>query len=161
MKKRIVALLLIALYIFNLGSFSYATNLNATKYEVSNPEKRSYSTEDKAVLISGKAPSGTKINLYVYGTTDNTTDINNRKNFHLNNLPTDKEYILIKNEVVTSGNMGLFSKELNLVRGINKIVVNYNVNGVEPEEIIVYVYKRDRATIREPRISNLLKPLLK
>ncbi|NLL81074.1 MAG: hypothetical protein GX231_02055 [Tissierellia bacterium] len=161
MIKRIIACLLIAFSVLNFGTFAHATNIDATKYEISNPEKTSYSTEDKIILINGKAPSGTEITFDVYGTTDNTTDINKRKNFHLNNLPTDEEYILISNETVTSGNMGLFSKELDLVKGINKIVVDFNAEGVESVEIIVYVYNRVRTSIREPRLGNLLQPLLK
>ena len=36
--------------------------------------------------------------------------------------------------------MGLFSKELDLAKGINKIVVDFNTEGVDSVEIIVYVY---------------------
>ncbi|MDD2446901.1 MAG: hypothetical protein PHY91_04315 [Tissierellia bacterium] len=161
MIKKFIACLLIAMCIFNTGTFAHANNIDVTKYEVSNPEKTSYSTEDKIVLINGKAPSSTEITIDVYGTTDNTTDINKRKNFHLNNLPTEEEYILISNETVTSGNMGLFSKELDLAKGINKIVVDFNTEGVDSVEIIVYVYNRVRTNIREPRLGNLLQPLLK
>jgi hypothetical protein len=162
MIKRIIACFLIALSLMSFGTFAYATNVDASKYAILNPEKLTYSTEDKVILINGKAPSGTEITLDIYGTID-TADLR-KSNFDLNNLPSEEDYILITNNKVTSGNMGLFSKQLDLVKGINKIVIDYGVEGVEPVEIIVYVYNRDRTKVREPRISDIIqkpKPLLK
>jgi hypothetical protein len=162
MIKRIIACFMIALTILSSSSFAYATNVDATKYAILNPEKTIYSTEDKVILINGKAPSGTEITLDIYATID-STDLR-KSNFDLNNLPSVEDYILITNDKVTSGNMGLFSKQLDLVKGINKIVIDYGVEGIEPVEIIVYVYNIDRARVREPRISDIIqkpKPLLK
>jgi hypothetical protein len=111
--------------------------IDKTKYQLINPEKNSYSTEDKVVLISGKAPSGTSVSIEVYGTTDIT-----KKNFNLDKLPSDKDYIEVFSESIKAGNMGLFQKQLNLVMGINKIIINYGVEEVPKEELIIYVYDK-------------------
>ena len=111
--------------------------IDITKYEVTNSEKSAYSTEDKVTLISGKAPTGTPVLIEVFGTTDLT-----KKGFNLDKLPTDREYIEVFSETVESGNMGFFQKQLNLVMGINKVVVDFGVDEVSPVEIIIYVYDR-------------------
>lgn len=144
MWKKIVASILIGLSLFSVSTSGYATNIiDTTKYAIINPEKLSYSTADKVILINGKAPSETEVIINVYGSTDITLT---RRTFNLNNLPTEKDYILNVSEKVTSGNMGLFQKQMSLVKGINKLVIDYGVEGVEPVEIIVYVYDRVRIT---------------
>lgn len=144
MWKKIVASILIGLSLFSVSTSGYATNIiDTTKYAIINPEKLSYSTADKVILINGKAPSETEVIINVYGSTDITLT---RRTFNLNNLPTEKDYILNVSEKVTSGNMGLFQKQMNLVKGINKLVIDYGVEGVAPVEIIVYVYDRIRIT---------------
>ena len=40
------------------------------------------------------------------------------------------------------GNLGIFQKKLDLVMGINKILVDFNTKNVENVEIIVYVYEK-------------------
>ena len=110
---------------------------NKNKYRVTNPTKTSYSTEDKVAFINGTAPAKTSITIGVYGTTDLT-----KKNFNLDKLPTDKDYIEIFKETINSGNMGLFQKQLDLVMGVNKIVINFDIDGEKPYEIIVYVYDK-------------------
>lgn len=160
MWKKITVCLLIVLSLVSFSSFGYATNIvDSTKYEILNPEKSAYSTRDKIILINGKAPSGTEVTVEVYGTTDITIG-DSRKGFNLDNLPTEKDYILKATEKVTSGNMGLFQKQLDLVKGINKIIINFGTEGIEPVVKIVYVYNRVSSTVQEPRITNIL-PLLR
>ena len=95
-----------------------------------------------------------------YGTTDLT-----RRNFNLDNLPLAEDYILIHTDSVISGNMGFFQKQLDLVRGINKINIDFGVEGVANKEIIVYKYDVARADIRLPYIrtnsSRTLIPLIR
>ncbi len=154
---------MIMLSLISFSTLSYATIVDASKYEILNPEKSSYSTEEKVVLINGKAPSGTEVTIDVYGTTDitinNTTNIKG-KNFNLDKLPTEDDYILMATEKASSGNMGLFQKQMDLVNGINKIVINFGVEGIDPVEIIVYVYNRNRIVTREA-IKTTILPLLK
>lgn len=164
MWKRIIASLLIVLSLISLSTFSYATTtvptVDLTKYEVLKPEKLSYSTEDKVILINGKAPLGTEITMELFGTTDLT-----KKNFNLDKLPTEKDYITLLTEKVNSGNMGLFQKQMELVKGINKLTINFGVEGVPEVEIIVYVYERAKRSpiiriTREVRTNEIL-PLLR
>ena len=158
MWKRIIASIMLVLALMSLGTLGYATNVvDATKYEILNPEKLSFSTGEKVVLINGKAPSGTEIVIDVYGTTVVRTDIS-KKSFNLDNLPGEKDYILIASEKITSGNMGLFQKQMDLVKGVNKLVINYGVEGIEPVEIIVNVY--NRVSTRES-IKTTISPLLR
>ena len=159
MWKKIVASILIGLSLFSISTSGYATNvIDTTKYAIINPEKLSYSTADKVILINGKAPSDTEVIINVYGSTDLTLT---RKIYNLDKLPNENEYILVVSEKIISGNMGLFQKQLNLVKGINKIVIDYGVEGVAPVEIIVYVYDRIRTTTQQTRLSTIIKPLLR
>lgn len=105
------------------------------KYEITKPEKLSYSTENKIALINGKAPAKTSIMIRIFGTTDVT-----KKNFNLDKLPSEKDYIEIFAETIKSGNMGIFQKQLDLVMGINKIIIDFE--GEEAKEIIIYVYDK-------------------
>lgn len=147
MWKRLLVSFFIALSLlgFNsVGNIAEATNksnielkADGKKYEITKPEKLSYSTESKIALINGKAPVKTSILIKVYGTTDVT-----KKNFNLDKLPTNSDYIEIFKETIKSGNMGVFQKQLDLVMGINKIIIDFNVEGESPKEIIVYVYDK-------------------
>lgn len=147
MWKRLLVSLFIGVSLLGFNSVGHsveATNksnielkADGKKYEITQPEKLSYSTESKIALINGKAPAKTSISIKIYGTTDIT-----KKNFNLDKLPTDKDYIEIFTETIKSGNMGLFQKQLDLVMGINKIIIDFNVVGEEPKEIIVYVYDK-------------------
>ena len=164
MWKQIIASLLIVLSIISFSTFSYANNttVDATKYEILKPEKLTYSTEDKVILIVGKAPSGAEVLIDHYGT--RTTDLT-KNTFNLDKLPTEKDYVLVLSDKVVSGNMGFFQKQTELVKGINKLNVNFQVEGVDSMEIIVYVYERVRPGSglrinREARVSEVL-PLLR
>lgn len=108
--------------------------IDKTKFYITKPENRSYSTESKIAFIHGGAPSGTSVTIEVYGTMDLT-----RKEFDLLNLPAEDDYIEVFTETIKSGNMGLFDKQLDLVTGINRVVINYGVEGIESDIIIIYV----------------------
>lgn len=141
MWKKILASLFIGASLLAISSVGHANALTNTtkseqkvdisKYQVINPEKQAYSTENKVAFINGKAPSGTSVVIQVYGTT--------RKNFDLIKLPTEDDYVEVLTETVKSGNMGFFDKQLDLVTGINKIIIDFGVDGVPTVEIIVYV----------------------
>lgn len=109
-------------------------SIDLSKYQITRPEKTEYELYDKVEFIHGKAPADTSIVISVYGTTDLT-----RKNFDLRKLPSEDDYIEVFSETITSGNLGIFKMELNLVTGINKIVISFQVEGVPPIELIVHV----------------------
>ncbi len=166
MFKRAMASVLVGLMLLMGTSFSSAAPISITtksnvtmdlsKYEILTPEKPLYSTENKNLQLNGKAPSGSEIKLEVFGTTDLT-----KKSFNLTKLPSEKDYIQVINEVITSGNMGFFQKQIELVMGINKVVIDFGLEGVNPVEIIIYVYDKAVAQVainvtKEIRISNLI-----
>lgn len=170
MLKRLMASVLVGLMLIMGTSFSYTAPITITtksnvtmdlsKYEIITPEKSLYSTENKNLQLNGKAPSGSEIKLEVFGTTDLT-----KKSFNLTKLPSEKDYIQMIDEVITSGNMGFFQKQIELVMGINKVVIDFGLEGVNPVEIIIYVYDKSVAqgainSTKEVKISNLI-PLAK
>lgn len=110
---------------------------NVAGYEVIKPDRDSYSTEESVALINGKAPARSAVTIKLYGTTDLT-----RKNYNLNKLPKNSEYIERYRETVYSGNLGFFQSQMNLVKGINKIVIEFENRNVKPIEIVVNVYDR-------------------
>jgi len=166
MIKKIIFSVVFFLAFLSLGQESFATStINQTtassiEYDIIKPEKKIYSSSEKVVLINGKAPSGTEVTIEIYGTTDLT-----RRTFNLDHLPLEEDYILISTDSVVSGNMGFFQKQLDLVRGINKIIINFGVEGIANKEIIVYKYDLVRTDIRLPYIrtntSRTLIPLIR
>ncbi|MDY0236000.1 MAG: hypothetical protein RBR71_08225 [Gudongella sp.] len=167
MIKKMIFSLVFFIAFLSVGQTSYATSTinqvtttTAIEYEIIKPERKSYSSSEKVVLINGKAPSGTEVTIEMYGTTDLT-----RRNFNLDNLPLKDDYIMISTESVISGNMGFFQKQLNLVSGINRIIINFGVEGVEDEEIIVYKYDVVRSSVSLKYIrtntSRTLIPLIR
>ncbi|NMB07960.1 MAG: hypothetical protein GX981_06210 [Tissierellia bacterium] len=140
MKRRIILSLFVLIMVFTIPNMSYAAssrirNTN-NRYQVNVPEESTLATGEKVAVISGKAPEGTSIVIEVYGTTDLTG-----KKFNLNKLPSAKDYILISSETIKSGSVG-FGKEIELVNGINKIVVIFKIKGEPQEQRIIYVYDK-------------------
>lgn len=122
---------------------------NVEGYEVINPDKESFSTKDKVALINGKAPANTPINIKLYGTTDL-----NKRSFNLNKLPAKKDFVEVSSETVYAGNLGFFQKQQDLVMGINKVQINFGANGVEPIEILIYVYEKAPTVTEIISVSN-------
>jgi hypothetical protein len=105
------------------------------KYQVISPEENVFATPDKIIVISGKAPRGTSVTIDAYGTTDMT-----RNNFDLENLPGEKDYIKRYSETIKIGSSGLFSKQMELILGVNKIVITFrNESDQVIDQKIIYV----------------------
>lgn len=163
MWKKIIAGLIIGIGIIALSSYGHAQKatdnvkveqeVDLSKYEIIRPEKRAYSIEEKIDFINGIAPPGTTITIEVYGTTDLT-----RKNFNLLVLPSEEDYIEVYSDTIVSGNSGTFSKQLELVTGINKVIIRFGVEGVPAEEIIIYVNPKNNKEIKRP--NNLMDLLI-
>ena len=142
MRRRIVFSLFILMIVLTLPNMGYAAsssarrNVDRNKYQVIIPNDPTTSTREKVALISGRAPEGTNIVIEVYGTTDLTG-----RNFNLNKLPKDTDYILISSETIKSGKLG-FAKEVELVNGINKVIIIFKVNGIPQVQKIIYVYDK-------------------
>lgn len=163
MWKKIIAGLIIGIGIIALSSYGHAQKatdnvkveqeVDVSKYQIIRPEKRAYSIEEKIDFINGIAPPGTTITIEVYGTTDLT-----RKNFNLLVLPSEEDYIEVYSDTIVSGNSGTFSKQLELVTGINKVIIRFGVEGVPAEEIIIYVNPKNNKEIKRP--NNLMDLLI-
>lgn len=152
-KKLLIAFLLCA-SIMAFSTVSHASSgvsVDKGKYEVINPAKRSFTSKNKVTFVNGKAPSGTKIDIKVYGTTDLT-----RNNFNLHNLPKKDDYIESHSYGVTAGNMGFFDKQLKLVSGINKVIVDFNAGGVPNIEIIILVQPNMAKTADRMKIISIM-----
>lgn len=119
--------------------------IDLSKYQITSPEEKLFTSRDKVAFINGKAPAGTIISIKVYGTTDLT-----RKVFNLSRLPKGEDYIEVHEEDIEVGNMGIFDKQLELVTGINRIVISFNVEGLPAEEIIIFV---------EPKLARVNKDI--
>jgi len=129
--------------------------VDLSKYRIIKPEKKAYSIEDKIEFINGIAPPGTTITVEVYGTTDLT-----RKNFNLLFLPSEDDYIEVSTDTLVSGNSGTFSKQLELVTGINKIIIKFGVEGVPDEEIIIFVNPKNSNSKDIKRPNKLIDILI-
>lgn len=152
MFKRTLASLMIMMAVLGFASFAHASTVTTgnaittrTDYEIIKPEREIFSSSERVVLINGRAPSGTEVTVELFGTTDLT-----RRSFNLDRLPAHEDYISIAKESVTSGNLGFFQKQMDLVSGINKLVIDFGVEGVENEEFIIYKYNLRSTEIRLP-----------
>ena len=124
---------------------------DSDKYQIIKPEKDIFASPDKTILVSGKAPDGTNVTIEVFGTTDMT-----RSNYNLENLPNEEDYIRRINET------GYFSEELDLILGVNKIVVTFrNAADEVVGQKIVYVSDLDEASksvksITDQKLSDIM-----
>lgn len=149
MWKKLLAILLVLLAVFSISKVGYTASVNnKSRYQVITPEKDYSATKKKTVLISGKAPQGTEIIIEVYNAIDLTG-----KNYSLTRLPKDEDYVLVSSKTIKSGAAG-FGEEIELILGVNKIVVKFNVNGIPSVEKIFYYYEVERAVeaLKNPSI---------
>ncbi len=128
----------------------------AAKYSITKPEKKAFSIEKKVSFVNGVAPAGTNITIKVYGTADLTG-----KKYNLAALPKKpEEYIQLATHDVVVGKLGVFDKQLDLVTGINRVVVDFNVEGQEPVEWIIFVHPMDPKTeeqiVKPTGLTNLI-----
>lgn len=164
MWKKMTVIILVLLAVFSSSTIGYTASMNykknsvskveAPKYQVTTPKEDSSPAEKKVALVSGKAPEGTSIVIELYGTTISTT-----KDFTLAKLPKEEDYILISSENIKAGDLG-FGKEIDLVMGINKIVVIFDVEGEPSVEKILYYYEIEQVG-EDAKNPSLFKPSTK
>lgn len=133
-----------------------SSKAEAAKYSITKPEKKAFSIEKKVSFVNGVAPAGTNIMIKVYGTADLTG-----KKYNLAALPKKpEEYIQLAAYDVVVGKLGVFDKQLDLVTGINRVVVDFNVEGQEPVEWIIFVHPMDPKTeeqiVKPTGLTNLI-----
>lgn len=146
MWKKAIASLLVFIVIFSISTVGYATSMgkikpkvDLSKYQINTPKEDSSSSNKKIVLISGNAPKDTSVVIEVYGAVDLTG-----KNYTLAKLPKGGDYVFISSQTIKSGAAGGFGAEIELIRGINKIIITFNVEGVPSKEKIIYYYEAER-----------------
>lgn len=127
----------------------------AAKYNITKPEKKAFSIEKKISFVNGIAPAGTTVSIKVYGTADLTA-----KKFNLATLPKHEEYIQLATHELVVGKLGVFDKQLDLVTGINRVVVDFNVEGLDPVELIIFVHpmdaKAEQQLVKPMGLTNLI-----
>jgi|UPI0006B4B9A0 hypothetical protein len=145
MWKKISAVLFVFIIILSLSTNGYAVSMknakpkvDISKYQVNVPKEDSSSSNKKTVLVSGNAPKDTSIVIDLYGAVDLTGE-----NYTLAKLPKDDEYVLISSQTIKSGPAG-FGEEIELIMGINKVIVTFNVDGVPAVEKIIYYYEAEQ-----------------
>lgn len=146
MYRKLMIVLVVMIMIFSISTAGFAASINntkpkatkvdTTKYQVITPEESSSSTTKKVVLISGKAPEGTNIIIDVYGAIDLTG-----KNYSLAKLPKEDDYTNISSVTIKAGDVG-FGEEVELILGINKIIITFDVQGVPSVEKVFYCYEK-------------------
>lgn len=127
--------LFIFIFTFLFSSIGLAISLDDSKYQLIKPEEDLTATMKKVILISGKAPEGMDVLIDVYGAVDLTG-----KNYSLSKLPDDDIYTLISSKTVRSGALG-FGEEIELILGINKVVIKFNISNIPSIEKIFYRYE--------------------
>ena len=134
MRKKIISLFLMCIMVFSVCTVkTEAASGPKSRYQVNTPEAKMSTTKNK-VLVSGKAPAGTTVTIDVFGAIDLLGE-----NFNLAKLPKDKDYILISSQNIKSGPVG-FGEEVQLIKGVNKIIVTFDTKGVGSVQKIVYYY---------------------
>ncbi|NLM07104.1 MAG: hypothetical protein GX219_09335 [Tissierellia bacterium] len=145
MRNKLTLLVIILLLLMAPKSFASSTNelkvkaisestVDASKYGITNPEKKSFSVDKKISLLNGFAPEGTLVKIKHFATADLTG-----KKYDLLKLPANDEYIEVIEKEVIVGKLGVFDTKLNLVDGINLLQINFGVKGLEDVKIIIYV----------------------
>ncbi|HSH35063.1 hypothetical protein [Schnuerera sp.] len=140
-KKLTISLVAIIMF-FSISTVGFAAptdnKVDITKYQVITPEESSSATNNKVILISGKAPEGTDIIIDLYGAIDLTGG-----KYSLTNLPKEDDYSHISSINIKSGDIG-FGEEVELILGINKIIITFDVEGVPTVEKIRYYYEKEQ-----------------
>lgn len=142
-KKTIISMLIMLIILF-APIMGHVANANGTgptidfdKYQVFAPEEDALATTKKSVLISGKAPAGIEIIIDLYTAIDLTGN-----NYSLNRLPEEDNYILVSSNTIKSGALG-FGEEIELILGINKLIITFNVKDGPIIERVIYYYEKE------------------
>lgn len=140
MWRKLTAGLFILMIIFIIPMGGIADDIEVSKYQVTIPEEDISFSKNNIALILGKAPEGTDVKIEVYGAIDL-----NKEKYSLNKLPQEEDYTLISTLELKSGALG-FAEEVELISGINKIIVHFNVEDVPSIEKIIYYHNPQTIT---------------
>lgn len=152
MKKKVLIFIL-CLFMFTIQSMSSAKDTYT--FKVSKPDKDIYSTIDEIMLINGSAPKNTDVEIKHFLTQTSFKDYESyrdkypkledfAKHFEDEKVGDDGYEELSKTSI-NVGSLGIFSKKLVLMKGLNKIVISDNAKG----ERVYYIYLTDAAKLSE------------
>lgn len=146
MKKKVLIFIL-CLFIFTIGSSSFAKDTYV--FRVSKPDQDIYSTIDEALFINGSAPKNANVEIKHYLASVNYKDFESYKDKYTKfedftkhfeeEMIKDDGYEELSKTSISVGSLGIFSKKLNLMGGLNKIVVS---SGAKLEKVF-YIYLSD------------------
>jgi len=122
--------------------------------EIVGPEDKK-TTTNNIVLLSGIGKEGTNVIIEVYSTVSINKDA-----FSLDNLPKDDEYILLWSENFEITSIGSFAKELELKKGLYRIVFSIKKNEKVETEAIRYIQIKDIEEVKEA-LENVSGPQTK
>ncbi len=148
-----VLIFILCLFIFTSGSISFAKD--AYVFRVKAPDHDIYSTIDEVLLINGSAPRNTEVEIKhslkdlsykefesykdKYPKLDDFT-----KHFEEEKIKDDGYEELSKTSI-SVGSLGIFSKKLTLMNGLNKIVVSDK----DKMQKVFYIYLTDADKLSE------------
>ena len=133
MKKKVLIFIL-CLFIFTIGSVSIAKD--AYVFRVSKPDQDIYSTIDEALFINGSAPKNANVEIKHYLASVSYKDFEEE-------MIKEDGYEELSKTSISVGSLGIFSKKLNLMGGVNKIVIS---DGAKAEKVF-YIYLSDADNI--------------
>lgn len=138
-------LLMIIILFFALSHNIEAKALEREKsISISQPVEKSFSTDKKLCFINGKAESGKVLEIKIYSAMDL------KGKYDLLNLPLEDEWIEVSSEEITVGKLGIFDKQLDLVSGINKVVIKSE----KEEDIVIFILVREKTVKIQDLIPN-------
>ena len=150
MKKKVLIFIL-CLFIFTIGSSSFAKD--AYVFKVTKPDQDIYSTIDETLFINGSAPKNANVEIKHYlkdisfkdfeSYKDKYPKLDDFKKHFEEEVIKDDGYEELSKTSISVGSLGIFSKKLNLMGGVNKIVIS---DGAKAEKVF-YIYLSDADNI--------------
>ena len=151
MKKKVLIFIL-CLFIFTIGSVSIAKD--AYVFRVSKPDQDIYSTIDEALFINGSAPRNANVEIKHYLASVSYKDFESYKDKYTKfedftkhfeeEMIKEDGYEELSKTSISVGSLGIFSKKLSLMNGLNKIVVS-----TAKSEKVFYIYLTDTDKLSE------------
>lgn len=146
MKKKVLIFIL-CLFIFTIQSMSSAKD--AYTFKVTKPDKDIYSTVDEIMLINGSAEKNASIEIEHFVKDLDYKDFESykdkypkledfTKHFEEEKVGEDGYEELSKTSI-NVGSVGIFSKKLTLMKGLNKVIIRDAVK----RERVFYIYLTD------------------
>lgn len=151
MKKKVLIFIL-CLFIFTIGSSSFAKD--AYVFKVTKPDQDIYFTIDETLFINGSAPKNANVEIKHYlkdisfkdfeSYKDKYPKLDDFKKHFEEEVIKDDGYEELSKTSISVGSLGIFSKKLSLMNGLNKIVVS-----TAKSEKVFYIYLTDTDKLSE------------